>query len=102
MGWEPRERGGLYYTRSRREGGRVVREYVGSGEIAEALAQADETIRRVRELERARRRAEAERLEALADPVLRLDEAAEVLLRAELVAAGFHRHEGVWRRGRKA
>ena len=102
MGWEPRERGGLYYTRSRREGGRVVREYVGSGEIAEALAQADETIRRVRELEWARRRAEAERLEALADPVLRLDEAADELLRAELVAAGFHRHKGVWRRGRNA
>ena len=102
MGWEPRERGGPYYTRSRREGGRVVREYVGSGEIAEALAHADETIRRVRELERARRRAEAERLEALADPVLRLGEAADELLRAELVAAGFHRHKGVWRRGRNA
>ena len=73
MGWEPRERGGPYYTRSRREGGRVAREYVGSGEIAEALAQADETIRRVRELERARGRAEAGRLEDLAAPVLRLD-----------------------------
>ena len=102
MGWEPRERGGLYYTRSRREGGRVVREYVGSGEIAEALASADGTIRRARRLERARRRAEVERLEALAAPARELDEAAEVLVRAHLLAAGWHRHKGEWRmrRGR--
>jgi hypothetical protein len=102
MGWEPRERGGPYYTRSRREGGRVVREYVGAGETAEALAHADETIRRARELERARGRAEVEWLEALAAPARELDEAAEALVRAHLVAAGWHRHKGEWRmrRGR--
>ncbi len=101
MGWEPRERGGLYYTRSRREGGRVVREYVGSGEIAEALAHADGAIRRARRLERARGRAEVERLEALAAPARELDEAAEVLVRAHLVAAGWHRHKGEWRKMRR-
>ena len=102
MGWEPRERGGLYYTRSRREGCRVVREYVGSGEIAELLAHADETRRRVRDLERARGRAEVERLEGLAAPARELDEAAEVLVRAHLLAAGWHGHKGEWRmrRGR--
>ena len=102
MGWEPRERGGLYYTRSRREGGRVVREYLGAGEFAEALARSDEAIRRARQMKRERGLAEAERLRELAAPVLRLDEAADELLRAELVAAGFHRHKGVWRRGRNA
>ena len=102
MGWEPRERGGLYYTRSRREGGRVVREYLGAGEFAEALARSDEAIRRARQMKRERGLVEAERLRELAAPVLRLDEAADALLRAELVAAGFHRHKGVWRRGRIA
>ena len=102
MGWEPRERGGLYYTRSRREGGRVVREYLGAGEFAEALARSDEAIRRARQMKRERGLAQEERLRELAAPVLRLDEAADELLRAELVAAGFHRHKGVWRRGRNA
>ena len=103
MGWEQRGRGsGPYYYRSVRDGGRVKKEYLGSGEFAEALARSDEAIRQARQLERERALAEAGRLRELAAPVLRLDEAADELLRAELVAAGFHRHKGVWRRGRNA
>ncbi len=102
MGWETRERGGRYYYRSVRDGGRVRKEYVGAGEIAEAVAHADETIRRVRELERARCRAEAERLEVLTAPVEELSEAAGILARAHLIAGGYHRHKGEWRRARSA
>jgi hypothetical protein len=102
MAWE-RRGGQAYYYRSVRDGGRVKKEYLGAGEFAEALARSDEAIRRARQMERERGRAEAERLRELAAPVLRLDEAADELLRAEeLVAAGFHRHKGVWRRGRNA
>ncbi len=95
--WERRERGGLYYTRSRKEGGRVVREYLGAGEVAEAIAHADETIRRVRDEKRERGRAFVGRAEGLAAPILELCEAADALLRAHLVAAGYHRHKGEWR-----
>jgi hypothetical protein len=102
MAWEERERGGPYYTRSRREGGRVVREYVGDG-LAGRLASESDRIERERREERALEEKRArEKLEALAAPVLELEEAAAVLVRAHLIAAGCHRHKGEWRRARSA
>jgi hypothetical protein len=38
--WEKRQRGGLYYTRSRKENGTVVREYVGGGVLGQLAALA--------------------------------------------------------------
>ena len=101
MAWE-RRGGRAYYYRSVRVGERVKKEYLGSGEIAEVLAHADEARRRVREQERMRLLAEREFLEALAAPIEELCEAAEVLLRAHLVAGGCHRRKGEWRRARGA
>jgi hypothetical protein len=100
MAWEHRERGGGYYTRSRREDGRVVREYVGVGVLGEIAALEDEYERRRQEEEAAYWKEELERLEELAAPVLELSEAAEILVRAHLIAAGYHRHKGEWRRAR--
>ena len=96
MAWEER-RGNRYYYRSVRDGKRVRKEYVGAGEVTEALARADEAIRRIRELEAAERRAEVERLAQLDAPVAQLCEMVEVLARAELVVAGYYRHKGQWR-----
>lgn len=102
MAWEERERGGSYYTRSRRESGRVVREYVGGGLSGHLASESDRIDRERAEAERARERRELERLEALAGPVLELDAAARVLARAHLIAGGYHRHKGEWRRARSA
>jgi|SRR5215204_151598 len=101
MGWETRERGGSYYTRSQRDGGRVVREYVGGGLAAELAAEADRIARERRELEALKEKQERERLERSAAFLCELDEAAEVLARAHLVASGFKYRKGEWRRVRE-
>ena len=61
--WERRERGGLYYTRSRRKDGRVVREYIGGSVLGEIVALEDECERRQREEEVAFWKEKRERLD---------------------------------------
>jgi crotonobetainyl-CoA:carnitine CoA-transferase CaiB-like acyl-CoA transferase len=92
--------GNLYYYRSVRQGETVRKVYMGSGELAriaherEMMSLAAEEHQRQEELE------EREKLEGLAAPVLELSEAAEILTRAHLIASGFRRHKGEWRRAR--
>lgn len=101
MSWEKRKRGGRYYTRSRRVNGRIVREYIGSGRIAELAAQLDELDREERELERFQLQHEKAQAEAFAAPVIDLHDMAELIARGALLAAGYHRHKGgEWRRKR--
>ena len=100
MAWEQRAGCRYYYQSERDESGRVVKKYIGTGDLAETIAHADETRRRAREARRAREREELERAEALVAPVLEIDEDADILARAALVAGGFHRHKGEWRRVR--
>src|SRR5829696_9507470 len=99
MGWEERH-GRLYYYRSVREGKRVRKEYVGGGALGQLIAQLDELERLQREEEEASWREEQERLERSAAYLEELEEAAEILARAELLVAGFHKHKGQWRRRR--
>lgn len=99
--WESRERGGLYYTRSRKVNGRVVREYVGGGVLGELAARMDAEERLQREEDAEAWRDEREHLESLDEPLEELCEAAEVLAYAALVAAGYHQHKrGEWRKRR--
>ena|SRR5215217_5954871 len=99
MGWERRERGSLYYTRSRKVNGRVVREYVGTGPLAEFVALMDTEERLRREEEAAAWREEQKRLEDLAGLVDEFWEDVETIARSALLAAGFRRHKrGEWRR----
>jgi hypothetical protein len=98
VGWEK----GRYYTRSKKVNGRVVREYVGGGRVAELVAQMDAIKRQQREAERAARLAERAELDALDAPLDELNDLAELLARAALAAAGFHQHKrGEWRRRRE-
>jgi hypothetical protein len=90
-----------YYYRARKVNGRVVREYVGGGEVAELAARLDELERERREAERAARRAERAELDALDGPVNELCNLADLVARAALEAAGFRQHKrGEWRKRR--
>jgi hypothetical protein len=96
MGWE---RG--YYYRVRKVNGRVVREYVGAGRVAELAAQLDAIEREQREAERAAWLAKRAELDALDAPLNELNALADLVGRAALVAAGFRQHKrGEWRKRR--
>ncbi len=100
MGWEDRGGCGPYYYRSVREGKLVRKVYQGGGVIGKLTAQSDEMRRQQREEEAARWREERERLEQSTAFLRELEEAAEVLVRAVLVARGYCKHKGEWRMAR--
>ena len=102
MGWETRTRGGRYCTRSRKIGGRVVREYVGCGEFGELAAKLDAQEREQRLTEREFWRKEREQLEEADRAASQFCDAVETVTRAVLYAGGYHRHkQGEWRRRRE-
>jgi hypothetical protein len=93
-----------YYYRHRRVGGRPRTVYVGAaGSPAAELAAAADHLRRLeREVAARERHAERERLRGAEAPLLDLCERTDVLARAALVLAGYHRHDrGEWRRCRE-
>ena len=101
MGWEER-RGRLYYYRSVREGKRVRKEYVGGEALGQLVAQIDELERLQRKEEEAFFKEERERLQRSAAFLQELEEAAEVLTRAYLLASGCHQYKSQWRKQRGA
>jgi hypothetical protein len=96
-----RRNGRIYYYRSVRDGETVRKVYEGAGELARIAAGRDLVNRAVRKGEREQERAELKHLEALSQPVEELRVVAEILLRAHLVAAGYRRRQGHWRRARE-
>jgi hypothetical protein len=102
MGWVSHGKR-QYFIRSVRRGDRVLHEYYGSGLEAELAAALDAERRREQDADRDERaRAEAA-WRAAGEPLDLLDEEAEKLIEAVLLAVGFRRHNlGEWRlkRGR--
>jgi hypothetical protein len=100
MSWEARK-GRRYYYRAFRQQGRLVKQYVGSGSDAVAVAEQDVALRAE---QAARRQAEQERRQldlALSDQVASLAAEAGALMEAALLAAGYHRPQRKpWRKRR--
>jgi hypothetical protein len=98
VGWESRGNR-FYYYRSRKVGGRVVKEYCGGGFAGQLAADADQRER----AEASQRDTVARRLDgevATVDvDVARLSKFVDALTADVLHAAGFYRHHrGEWRR----
>ncbi len=99
MGWEER-RGRKYFYRKRRNGGRVVSEYVGRGQLAEAVAAQDESKRLAQDQQRELLRQERERQRAIDEKVDRACHLIRNLRYAALLLNGYHMHRGQWRKRR--
>ena len=97
MAWE---RG--YYYRVRRVNGKVVREYVGTGRVAELAAKMDALERDQRRLAALTFRREKAKLTAIDNDIKALAEMTDLVARAALLAAGYHQHKrGEWRKRRE-
>lgn len=101
MAWESRKGRGDYYTRSRWNAGRVMREYVGGGLAGVMEAARDEQDRADRLRQRIAEREQQAQMNEIDQQIRRMCALSEALLCAELTAAGYHRHNrGEWRRKR--
>jgi hypothetical protein len=97
MGWENRN-GRRYYYRKRRERGRVVSEYIGTGfagEIAEIFDAEDRCETEYKRRELREQKASAQTIDSQAGEV---EKYARTITRACLLLAGYHTHKRQWRK----
>ena len=99
MGWETRNGNGKYYTRSRKIDGRVIREYIGTGKIAQLAAELDRLERQRHEERRAAIEKEYQQAKAQETVLIEYCKAVDDALAKVLTAAGYHKHRGQWRKG---
>ena len=79
----------------------MVREYVGTGQVAELAAEIGRSESDRKDAERQALREAIQELTALDAPLIALDEAANLWVRIALLAAGYRQHaRGVWRKSR--
>ena len=100
MAWSVRN-GRRYYYRSIRSGGRVQNIYMGTGPVAEQAANKDLQRRIEQGRAKAAERAEQECFRAHEAPLVEACRQTDLLIRAALLASGYHRHHrGEWRKKR--
>ena len=95
MAWE-RRGNGLYYYQKKRDGDRVVSEYVGTGAAADLIADDRAKRKQQRAAWRRERDAELEIDREIGDLV----DVVKTLTAAALLATGHHTHRGQWRKRR--
>lgn len=101
MGWETRSNGSFYYKKNR-IGNRVFSEYVGSGEVAECIAQLDY----LEQLENSRKRNQITELrqqfDEMENHIQSLSDLNKNLVDALFLINGFRQHKRQWRKKHNA
>lgn len=97
MGWDK----GRYYTRSKKVNGRVIREYIGTGQTAAVIAQIDAQKRNERRIRQAILKEEQTLLDGLDAELKAFIDLTDLAVQVVLTDAGFHQHHrGEWRKKR--
>jgi hypothetical protein len=101
VSWETRNGKGRYYVQTWREGGRIVREYIGAGAYGECIAAGDARARACRAEDAAAARADRLELAELDARVAEYAKDVKAAAHEALTAAGYQRHQrGEWRKTR--
>src|SRR5262245_18020310 len=99
MGWK-RINGCEYYYRCERVGGQVTTTYRGSGDLGRLSEILDAELRAEREAEREAARVEREEAEAEERAIAGWFDDVQAVADAAMIAAGYRKHKGQWRRRR--
>lgn len=99
MSWETRGNNRYYYRR-RKVAGRVVSQYIGAGELAQALAGLDDIDREQRRHEAAAWRQTIEDDRRHDEALAQVDDLVKAAVSAVLIAHGYHTHKRQWRKAR--
>jgi hypothetical protein len=90
----------VYYYRKRRDGDRVISEYVGSGETAEIIDIASRLEQSRKQEIRAGIQAQQMSMDRINSMVDSHSEAVDSIVELHLLALGYHKHNRQWRRKR--
>src|SRR5688500_3352933 len=101
MGWEQRGNR-LYYYQKKRQGHRVVSEYVGYSSLATLIAELDHEEREDNLQVQAQQRAQKSAFKEIGADMEVLTTIVRALVHATLLTSGYHPHKGQWRKKRYA
>lgn len=93
-------RQGRYWYKSRREGGRVICEYIGCGDAGRLCAELENEQVQERARERSERQALAAQEHELDRALDTITEQLRGLVDVALIVSGYHKHSGTWRQAR--
>lgn len=83
--------GNYYYYKKERDGNRVVSKYYGKGELANLVAQMDETERYEKQIEAEKQRKNREKHEKIDRELLHLEQEIKNLTENVLLNLGFYK-----------